>query len=290
MFKIKMGSNEVGIEAEVMFSLPGEKVVGKPPNCGYVKGSGITADLLKIQTDGVACLKVVNTENSCTIKNECTEHVKMIDVAANNVASTQERCGKVIAKAHHHPTLDPKEEKEYKDQTNCCVNKAVKISADSKKMANEAWAAKHAKCPACMEQKMSADGKYCMIRNTCPNAIKLYLPDRKSALFDDNRQYSQEPKFCYGRCPEPYVPPPACLVLVQGKTDKALSGPAAKASRACTFTNNCDTELDWVIETVVSTTNGIRTGSRSGASIGAGETARYGGTDCAEVKVKNDMK
>ena len=264
MFKIKMGSNEVGIEAEVMFSLPGEKVVGKPPNCGYVKSSGMAADLLKIQTDGIACLKVVNTENSCTIKNECTEHVKMIDVTSNNVASTLDTCGSVITAGSH--LIGPKEEQEHTDQIDCCVNKAVKVSADSKKTADEAWAAKHAKCPACFKQTLTEDGKYCMVQNKCPNAIKLILPDRSSGLIADNRQYKQPPEWCYGRCPEEYVPVPACLALVQD-TDQT-----------CTLTNNCATELEFVFED-----------SNSEASVGAEETARYGGK-CATVKVKNDMK
>ena len=279
IFKIKMGSNEVDIEAEVMFSLSGEKDVGNSPNCDYVKASGGTGG------DGVACLKVVNTENSCTIKNECMEHVKMIDVAANNVASTPERCGTVIAMERHKKstTLDPKEEREWKDMTDCCVNKAVKISADSLKTANEAWAAKHAKCPACFKQYMS--GKDCMVQNQCTKVVKLYLPlpgssSTLSTLFDDQSLYSQEPLFCYGRCPEEYIPPPACLVFVQ--TDKL-----------CTITNKCDTQLDWVIETRVTMPDGSVTGSRTGDSVGAGETHRYDGSlrgHCAEVKVKNDLK
>ena len=214
--------------------------------------------------DGVACLKVVNTENSCTIKNECTEHVKMVDVTSNNVASTLDTCGNVITTGSR--LMDPAQEREWKDQTNCCVNKAVKVSADSKKTADEAWAAKHAKCPACFKQTLTEDGKYCKVQNLCPNAIKLILPGGSSGLIADNRKYEQPSQWCYGRCPEPYVPVPACLALVQD-TDQT-----------CTFTNNCATELEFIYED-----------SNSGASVGAGETARYGGK-CATVKVKNDIE
>jgi hypothetical protein len=64
VFKIKMGSNEVGIEEKVMFSLPGELPRGAgTTTCDHVTTSGGTGG------DGRACIKVTSSATQCKVRD-----------------------------------------------------------------------------------------------------------------------------------------------------------------------------------------------------------------------------
>ena len=119
-----------------------------------------------------------------------------------------------------------------------------------------------------MEPLTDRGKDYCVIQNNCPNAITVTLPGGSTFSLNDNKEYHNPPDYCYGRCPVPYVPPPACLLLKQ-------------TAGTCTVTNNCDKIMKWVIK--------LGPDSYSGGSTGVGQTGGYS-LECAKVLVKNDVK
>jgi hypothetical protein len=67
--------------------------------------------------------------------------VKILASSSNNLATTPDKCGTVIGSI----SLDPGKDRTFPNLVDCCINKAVKVSASELKSASEAFAAKHAK-------------------------------------------------------------------------------------------------------------------------------------------------